>query len=179
MWNLNEIWKCIASVSYFVVCFIKTLAKYLWNAEYRKSIACLKVRPHLHANTDEAGRGGAYANIRFDCNTRQNVVVCRASEWFSLTYRLQVDSVGSFPLLGYTSTLLCIPRLGLPRARFCSKDAALCSDDSDAISVATLWKNSLHLNFFPLHLIKFPVMYHLKHCTICIFIKSSVYNHHQ
>ncbi len=49
------------------------------------------MRPHLHTN--EAGWGGAYANIRFDCNTRQNVVVCRASEWFSLKYRLQADSV--------------------------------------------------------------------------------------
>ncbi len=40
----------------------------------------VKVRPHLHANTNEAGRGEAYANICLDCNTRQNVVVCRVSE---------------------------------------------------------------------------------------------------
>ncbi len=53
------------------------------------------VRPHLHANTNEAGRDETYANICLDCNTRQNVVVRRASEWFSLKYRLQADSVGS------------------------------------------------------------------------------------
>ncbi len=55
----------------------------------------LKMRPHLHANTNEAGRGEVFANICIDCNTRQNVVVCRANEWFSLKYRLQVDSVRS------------------------------------------------------------------------------------
>ncbi len=55
----------------------------------------LKVRPHLHANTNEAGRGEAYANICLDCNTRQNVVICRVSEWFSLKYRLPMDSVRS------------------------------------------------------------------------------------
>ncbi len=53
----------------------------------------IKVRPHLHANTNVAGRGEAYTNICLDCNTRQNVVVRRASEWFSLKYRLQADSV--------------------------------------------------------------------------------------
>ncbi len=40
----------------------------------------VKVCPHLHANTNEAGLGKAYANIRLNCNTRQNVVVCQASE---------------------------------------------------------------------------------------------------
>ncbi len=55
----------------------------------------LKVRLHLHANTNNAGRGEAYANICLDCNTRQNIVVRRASEWFSLKYRLQVESVRS------------------------------------------------------------------------------------
>ncbi len=51
------------------------------------------VRPHLHTNTNKAGWGEAYANICLDCNTRQNVVVHRGSEWFSLKYRLQADSV--------------------------------------------------------------------------------------
>ncbi len=55
----------------------------------------LKARPHLHANTNEAGRGEAYANICLNCTTRQNVVVRWASEWFSLKYRLQADSVRS------------------------------------------------------------------------------------
>ncbi len=55
----------------------------------------VKVRPHLHANANEASRGEAYANICLDCYTRQNVVICRASEWFSLKYRLQADSVRS------------------------------------------------------------------------------------
>ncbi len=55
----------------------------------------LKVRPHLHTNTNEAGQGEAYANICFDCNKRQNVVIRRASEWFSLKYRLQADNVRS------------------------------------------------------------------------------------
>ncbi len=58
-------------------------------------LSSFKVRPHLHANTNEAGRGEAYANIYLDCNTRQNVVICRGSEWFSLKYQLQVDSVRS------------------------------------------------------------------------------------
>ncbi len=39
----HEIWmtykECIVGVSYFVVCFINTLAKYLWNAKYDKYIA--------------------------------------------------------------------------------------------------------------------------------------------
>ncbi len=34
--------KCIVSVSYFVVCFAKTLAKYARNAKYEKCIAGLK-----------------------------------------------------------------------------------------------------------------------------------------
>ncbi len=55
----------------------------------------LKVRPHLHGNTNKAGWGEAYTNICLDCNTRQNVVIHRASEWFSLKYRLQADSVRS------------------------------------------------------------------------------------
>ncbi len=42
----HEIWmkyeKCIASVSYFVVCFAKTLAKYPPNVEYNKSIDSLR-----------------------------------------------------------------------------------------------------------------------------------------
>ncbi len=54
-----------------------------------------KVCPHLHANTNEAGRGEAYANRCLDCNMRQNVVVRRASEWFSLKYWFQADSVHS------------------------------------------------------------------------------------
>ncbi len=29
----------------------------------------VKVHPHLHANTNEAGRGEAYANICLDCNS--------------------------------------------------------------------------------------------------------------
>ncbi len=42
---------------------------------------------------------------------------------FSLT-----PNRGSFPLLGYTFTLLRMPRLGLPRAHFCTNvDAAVCS----------------------------------------------------
>ncbi len=64
------------------------------NASLQK-LVLLKVRPHLHANTNEAGWGEAYANICLDCNTRQNVVIRRASEWFSLKYRLQADSVRS------------------------------------------------------------------------------------
>ncbi len=59
------------------------------------SSAIVKMRPHLHANTNEAGRGEAYTNICLDCNTRQNVVIRQASEWFSLKYRLQVDRVCS------------------------------------------------------------------------------------
>ncbi len=55
----------------------------------------VKVRPHLHVNTNETGWGEAYANICFDCNMRQNVVIYGASEWFSLKYRLQPDSVRS------------------------------------------------------------------------------------
>ncbi len=47
-------------------------------------ICIIKVRRHLHANTNEAGRGEAYVNICLDCNTRQNVVIHGASEWFSL-----------------------------------------------------------------------------------------------
>ncbi len=56
---------------------------------FRGSVS-LKVRPHLHTNTNEA-----YANICLDCNTMQNVVFCRASEWFSLKYQLQADSIRS------------------------------------------------------------------------------------
>ncbi len=55
----------------------------------------LKVRPHLQANTNEAGWGKAYTNICLDCNTRQNAVICQASEWFYLKYRIQADSVRS------------------------------------------------------------------------------------
>ncbi len=55
----------------------------------------LKVRPHLPANTNEAGRGEAYSNICLDYNMMQNVVVRRASEWFSLKYQLQADNVRS------------------------------------------------------------------------------------
>ncbi len=44
----------------------------------------LKVRPHLHINTNEAGLGEAYTNICLDCNTRQNVVIRQASEWGSV-----------------------------------------------------------------------------------------------
>ncbi len=33
--------KCIVSVSYFIVCFVKTFAKYLRNANYEKCIADL------------------------------------------------------------------------------------------------------------------------------------------
>ncbi len=55
----------------------------------------VKVRPHLHMNTNEAGRDEAYANISLDCNTRKNVVIRRANQWFSLKYRLQADSVRS------------------------------------------------------------------------------------
>ncbi len=55
----------------------------------------VKVRPHLHANTNDTDRGEADANICLDCNTMQNVVVCGASEWFSLKYKLQADSVCS------------------------------------------------------------------------------------
>ncbi len=40
----------------------------------------VKVHPHLHANTNEAGQGEAYTNICLDCNTRQNVIVRQASE---------------------------------------------------------------------------------------------------
>ncbi len=54
-----------------------------------------KVRPHLHANTNKAGWGEAYVNICLDSNMRQNVVVRRVSEWFSLKYRFQADSVSS------------------------------------------------------------------------------------
>ncbi len=36
-----------------------------------------------------------HKHICLNCNTRQNVVVCQASEWFSLKYRLQADSVCS------------------------------------------------------------------------------------
>ncbi len=65
------------------------------SGEARHKHKCVKVLPHLHANTNEAGWDEAYANICLDCYMRQNVVVCRASEWFSLKYRLQVDSVRS------------------------------------------------------------------------------------
>ncbi len=61
-----------------------------------KKVSQVKVRPHLHANTNEAGRSEAYANICLDCNTRQNVVVRRSTSKsvclrmkFSLKYRLR------------------------------------------------------------------------------------------
>ncbi len=68
-----------------------------WNSRmfHAHGTCKLKVRPHLHTHTNEAGRGEEYANICLDCNTRQNVVVCRASEWFSFKYRLQADSIDS------------------------------------------------------------------------------------
>ncbi len=72
----------------------------LWSTNSKQiAFGCLqyvhhiKVRPHLHANTNEAGQGEACATRCHDCKTRQNVVVHRASEWFTLKYWLQADSV--------------------------------------------------------------------------------------
>ncbi len=39
--NSPEMWKCIVSVSYFVVCFAKTFVKYTRNTKYEKCIADL------------------------------------------------------------------------------------------------------------------------------------------
>ncbi len=91
------------------------------------------MRPNLHANTNEAGWGEAYANICLNCNTRQNVVIPRVSEWFSLKYRLQADSVRSASdqteavFLSSVTRLHCYTcLLGLPCTHFCSNvDAAL------------------------------------------------------
>ncbi len=60
-----------------------------WKSKEQKCYGA-SISAHEHKR---GSQGEAYANICLDCNTRQNVVVCRATECFSLKYQLQADSV--------------------------------------------------------------------------------------
>ncbi len=102
----HKIWmkyeKCIVGVSYFVVCFVKTLAKYLQNAKYNKCVADLSIWVCWCLQHTTLGPSFRRSTIlRFVAHTH-------LSNLNLPTYRFTVDFVMTFCVPCITHILICI-----------------------------------------------------------------------